>query len=1106
MLIMLFSCGEPTDSKTDTSEENKSKENQVEEEVYDADPTVFKLLTAEESGIKFANKVDESNEANILDYEYMYNGAGVGVGDINNDGLEDLFFTGNMVSDRLYLNRGNLKFQNISKKAGVQENPGWSAGVSMVDINRDGWLDIYVCRTGPFPDPAQKTNLLFINNKDLTFTESAKEYGLDYAGYTSQAAFFDYDRDGDLDAYLLTHPKDFTRKMNTKILKEMEAKGTIELDHFYRNDNGKFVDITKEAGILSSGYGLGISVSDFNGDGWQDVFVSNDYAQGDYMWINNQNGTFTNEALERLKHTAHSSMGCDVADINNDGLQDFMAVDMAFESRERSKRNMATMDIDKFHGFVKVGWNYEYMKNVLQLNNGMGQFNDVAQVAGISSTDWSWAPLFADYDNDGWQDLFVSNGYKRDVNDNDFANNFKAKKSENNGKMTLEDALELIPTVVLKNYIFSNNKDLTFERRNKDWGLREKVNTNGAAYSDLDNDGDLDLILNNLESKAFVYKNMSNDSGNTNYLSLKLTGDDNMDATGALVKIISGGKQMIRENYTLHGYLSSMGQKLHFGLGDMKSIDSLIIYWPNGKVKMLQNVAANQTKELKPSDGMSINAAALEKKTKAYLTEYAAKSGLEFNHVENVYDDFATEILLPHKMSEHGPHSSVGDINGDGLEDIFIGGSAGTASSIFFQQPNGKFSRAAHPVFDQDKSKEDIGSVIFDCDMDGDMDLYVVSGGNEFPHGSDKYEDRLYINEGDGNITKSTSLPSINSSGSRVIAFDYDKDGDEDLIVGGRVKAQLYPHNPTSYVLNNDKGNFTIVTNDVIPGFENCGMVTDLKTFDYNGDGLEDLLVVGEWMSPKIYKNTNGEFEDVSANVIPEHSTGWWFSSTVGDFDGDGDMDFLGGNVGMNNKFHPSAKKPFKVYADDFDDNGTNDIVLAKYDGSMLYPVRGKECSTEQMPFVSQKFPTYEGFANATLEDVFTPQKLALAFGLSVDQFHSGIFWNDGGKFRFEDLPHEAQTSTIQDVIYKDVNGDKIDDLIIVGNMFGAEVETTKYDGSDGLILINDGKGNFSPISGRNSGLNVPYNTRDISTIITTTGEELLLITASNGPLMVYKM
>lgn len=1098
--LLFYSCGgEENASISNKSITKKETSKKEEVEVFDSPPTVFELLTPEQSGVKFANKVVESNEANIFEYEYMYNGSGVGVGDINNDGLEDLFFTGNMVDDRLYLNKGNLKFQNISKKAGVQKTKGWSTGVNMVDINQDGWLDIYVCRSGPFDNPVERTNLLYINNGDLTFTESAKEYGLDYTGYSSQSAFLDYDKDGDLDMYLLTHPDDFIRKMNSVKLKEMEKNGTIEIDHFFVNNNGKFEDRTKQAGILSSGYGLGVSISDINNDGWQDVYVSNDYAQGDYMWINNQDGTFTNDALNRLKHTSQNSMGCDIADVNNDGHLDLMTVDMAFEGRERSKRNMASMDPQRFYNFVKMGWNYCYMRNTLQINNGMGAYNDVAEMVGLSVTDWSWSPLIADFDNDGKQDIFVCNGYKKDVVDNDFRNELAGKKG-----LSLQETLDAVGGVKMKNHVYKNEGDLKFKEKNVEWGLREKVNSNGAAYADLDNDGDLDLIINNLESKAFIYKNIVSDSNKGNALTVEL--EDSPKNLGTRVVAKVNGKKMIREYHNIRGYLSSMGQKLHFGLGENNTVDSLIVYWPNGDIRLLKNVSADEILKLSPSAGEKVTADQVEPKVKPMLKRYNNEAKIKYVHEENDYNDFNLEILLPHRMSENGPHVSKGDINGDGLEDLFVGGAKDQAPGIYFQNAAGDFTRSAHPTFDQDKGYEDMGSVIFDANGDGLMDVYVVSGGNERPSDDAYYQDRLYINQGGGKIVKSNNIPTITSSGSRVIALDYDKDGDQDLIVGGRVKGQNYPRTPKSYLLQNDNGAFTDVTEQVIPGFQDCGMVTDFKPMDYDGDGDQDLLVVGEWMAPKMFQNEGSSFKDVSETVLPKNKEGWWFSVTTGDFDGDGDLDFAAGNIGMNNKFHPSEKKPFKVYASDFDDNGTHDIVLAKYDGDVIYPLRGKECSTDQMPFVSQKFPTYEGFAKASLEDVYTKEKLALAFSREVKEFHSGIFINNNGKFEYKELPRQAQMSCIQDMVYTDVNNDNINDLIVVGNIFGAEVETTKYDASDGLVMLGDGKGNFDPVPGYKSGLNVPFNTRDLELVETNNSDKLLLVTASNGPVSVYKI
>lgn len=1054
-------------------------------ETNESDSTVhkmsFKTLSAEESGITFLNKITETDSFNYFSYEYMYNGGGVAVGDINNDGLTDIYFTGNQVSDKLYLNKGDLKFEDITESAlGSEATEGWRTGVVMVDINNDGWLDMYVSRSGKPSDKALLSNQLYVNNKDLTFTESSLEYGIDSKRPTTQSAFFDYDKDGDLDLYIMNHPYNTSRtREDKKSVQEVEAmtkRGTEFSDQLYRNENGKFSDVSKEAGISNYAFGLGLAIGDVNGDGFEDIYVSNDYMAPDYLYMNNGDGTFSEEIKQRTGHISNYSMGNDMADFNNDGFLDVITVDMVSEDHIRSKKNMGGMSTKKFWDVVNSGYHYQYMFNALQLNNGDGTFSEIAQVAGISKTDWSWAPLFADFDNDGFNDLFITNGYRRDTRDNDF--NMEAQKR--NGQFSgFEEALDLMPATKIENYFYQNAGDLHFKKVTEEWGANQPVNSNGAAYADLDNDGDLDLILNNMDEVSFILENQLK-SGN-NYIKIKVEGSPgNLDAVGATIKIKTTAGIQFKSVQRERGYLSSVDPIIHFGLGSADKIEEIVVVFADNKSVILNDVAANQV--LIVSYGSAKNQIMNPEKPNP-IFELVKNPSLQFEHKELFVDDFEKEILLPNKMSQLGPFASTGDVNGDGLEDIYVSGSRGFSGSMYIQNSEGKFDLMTGP-WAAEKMREEAGSAIFDIENDGDNDLLVVSGSNEYEYNSAMMKTQLYMNEGNGKFINDSRqrLPDMEISGQCVTTGDYDKDGDMDVFLGGRQTPGYYPFAPRSYLLKNNGGIFEEVTL-ASPDLMGPGLITESLFDDIDADGDLDLICVGEWMPVTFFENNLGVFTNVTQKYNLQNTVGWWTSISAGDFNGDGKNDYVVGNVGENNKFHPSADHPLEIYCHDFDGNGTYDIVLGKYQNGICYPVRGRQCSSEQMPFIKEKFPTYNEFAIANLESIYGKENLEKALHFTATEFHSSVILSDGNNFKIQHLPVLAQLGPLNKTLVGDYNEDGYLDVLGAGNNYGAEVETIRYDGGRGVLLFGKGDGSFTALTPTESGILINSDCKDLVSV-----------------------
>ncbi|WP_373518175.1 VCBS repeat-containing protein [Pricia sp.] len=1071
------------------------------------DQKQFSLLDPAETGILFSNDIQETDSLNYFTYPYMYMGGGISAGDLNNDGLIDLFFTANMRPNKLYLNRGDLMFEDITEKAQVSGDERWYTGTTMVDINNDSFLDIYVSVSGKGDD---RRNLLYINNGDLRFTESAKAYGLDDDGHTTQSTFFDYDNDGDLDLYVANYP---IAKFSSPVEfygHKVKNPTLDESDILYKNNgNGTFTDVTQEAGILNYGLSLSATVGDLNNDGWKDVYVSNDFDSPDYMYLNNQDGTFNEVSQSVVRHTSQYGMGADIADYNNDGLLDIGQVDMTPEDNRRLKANMASMNPLLFTKMIDYDLGHQYMQNSLQLNRGLDpdgnlNFSEVSRMAGIATTDWSWSILFSDLDNDGLKDIFISNGTRRDINNRDYFKKLSSKLRFN--KTISGDEVQNIPSEKIANYVFRNQGDLTFKNNVEAWGLDEKTFSNGAVYADLDNDGDQDLVINNIDQTATVYRN--NNPADHNYLKIRLNGaSENKNGLGAKVYVSTKVGEQMQELTLTRGFQSSMAPELHFGLGNQEAVANLKVVWPNGKISTEKNIPSNQTIDI-DYETAAVTAVETKGKKKWFQTINNDSLSVAFMHKENQYDDYLLQPLLPHQTSKLGPGIAVADVNSDGLDDFYIGGAAKQAGVLFMQNSEGKFSKSNTSVWERDKNSEDMSALFFDCDNDGDQDLYVVSGGNEFKPDSPELQDRLYLNDGKGNFKKAPDrLPKMLSSGSRTVAADYDNDGDLDLFVGGRLVPGQYPWPNSSYILKNNKGVFEDVTETVAPDFKDLGMVTDAIWTDFNGDSTLDLVLVGEWMPISFYANENDTFKNVTTDTGLDNTNGWWFSLAQDDFDNDGDMDFVAGNLGLNYKYQATPEEPFEVFADDFDNNNRKDIVLSYYNFGELFPVRGRSCSSQQMPSISVKFENYESFAVADVKEVYGKEELEDAeIHYQAKTFASSYIENLGhGKFKITALPNEAQFSSVNQIVSGDIDGDGFKDLVIAGNLYASEIETTRNDSSIGLYLKGDGKGDFTPVDSNESGLYIPGDVKDIS-ILTIHNQKYIAAAKSGADIQFVKI
>ncbi len=1079
--------------------------------------TLFTSISSNESGIAFENLLPFNKDFNIYTYRNFYNGGGVGIGDINNDGLLDVYLTGNISASKLYLNKGNFQFEDITEKAGVQGTKAWSTGVSMADVNGDNLIDIYVCNSGDVKGD-NKQNELFINNGDLTFTERAEEYGVADPGYTTHAAFFDYDKDGDLDLYILNNSYQAIGSFNLR-KNERPKRDSLGGHKLMRNDNGKFVDVSEKAGIYGSviAFGLGVTVGDVDKDGWQDIYVSNDFFERDYLYINNHDGTFKESLTAQMKSISAASMGADLADINNDAYPDIFVTEMLPHDPTRVKTVSTFDNWDRYQYNVQYDYFHQFTRNMLQLNNGDGTFSEIGRLARVEATDWSWGALVFDMDNDGLKDIFVANGIYQDLTNQDYlqfiSNEEIVKTIVSGNQVDYKKLVEYIPSNPIPNFAFHNQGGLRFVDKAEEWGMGEPGFSNGSAYADLDNDGDLDLIINNVNQKASVFRNESNVRLKDNhYLKFQLKGSNkNTLAFGTKITIQHQDKTFYLEQMPIRGFQSSMDPRPHVGLGTIDTVEQVVIEWPDGKVDRFSNVPTNQTLLLEQENGRrpeKINNSQIVASAQPLVNLEPVRNLFDFVHEENDFNDFDRDRLAYHMRSTEGPRIAKGDVNGDKLDDFYVGGAKDQPGALFIQLPDGTFKRTNEKVFEKDRASEDMGSIFFDADNDGDIDLYVCSGSSEFANTSTALIDRLYLNDGNGNFRKGDQvLPTPNfENTSTVQAADYDGDGDLDLFVGVRALPYYYGVSVNGYILENDgTGNFKQVSEQIAPGLKGVGMITDAVWADIDEDKDPDLIVVGEYMAIKIFLNEGGRFEDHTEQAGLQRSNGWWNRIKASDLDDDGDVDFVVGNLGLNSRFRASADRPVSMYINDFDQNGTVEQIICAYSGEKSYPMVLRHDLVGQIPSLKKKYLKYENYKDQTITDIFSSDQLKNAVKLDAYEFASAFLINDGhGRFSLKAFPVEAQMSPVYGIEISDLDGDGHMDVLLGGNLYRTKPEIGRYDASFGIFLKGDGQANFTAVPASESGVWFDGEVRDIVTLKQSQGD-IILVARNNDSILSFK-